>query len=141
MESIRLQLNVLRFNQEIQPDSFDPLHDQVRFTLRGHAVFIRLNDIGMPQHHADLAFRRLAGAFESRLEVRSLLLVEDFQAHGATKVLVKRLKDFGHAPLPSAAAQSEALGHVSDFEFFLAAAAKHLLERTEKRHSMVLSEW
>src|SRR6266581_1927748 len=121
-EVVLLELRGLRFDEEIEADALDPFHDLDRFALPRHPDIEGLDDVPVPQNHADLAFIGLVQALEATLEQGGFRLVEQLYADGAAKVAVVGLPDLRHAPLPRPAAQVEALLHVDDLGLFLARA-------------------
>ena len=102
------ELRALRLDQVVQAHALDPLHDQVRLALGGHAVLEGPDDVRVPQRHADLALGRLVQPREALLELRRLHLVEQLQADGAAELAVVGAEHLRHAPLagPAAAART-----------------------------------
>src|SRR5260370_5649580 len=87
----------------------------------------RLDDVGMAQRHHQHAFTGPLQARKASVELGCFFLVQNLEAYDAAQALVAGAPDLGHASLPGAAYQLDALADIDNRQFaflLLGAAAK-----------------
>ena len=90
---------ILNVDEIAETDAFDEIHHQVLFVFRRVSVFVRPNNVGVPEDDGDLSFCGLIQANESLFKTDGFGPVQDFQGNQFSRHAVGRLPDFGHAAL------------------------------------------
>src|SRR5205814_9365772 len=112
IETLALKLWAVRFNQEVEPDAIDQLHDETLLAIRIDTEFEGADNILVPQRNANQPFGRAVQPEESCLKPVGLFLVQDFQANDDAQPLVSCPPDLRHASLTCPAEKLEAFRHV-----------------------------